>query len=355
MNIIDKYITRQFIKSLLMAATVFTLIICITYIFDKMSMMSKYSATFRQLFISLFYSLPSWVSLVFPIAMLLAVLFSIGNLARTNEITALRTSGLGILRITSPAVVSGVIVTLFFLFFNNTILVNANKKFSKIWKYEIKKQQYQIYEDFNVVQNEKGKILSAKYIDGKNETISNLLILTLDDRLEVADMLSAQEAKWQDGFLILSSATTGSFSNGTFSIKTAISSKIPFSKKPSEFINLKRNPDEMSYEEMSDLSRRLKRAGIPSYREDVYRFSKMARPFANIIMVLLGIPFAIKTARTAKVFSFSVSIFTGFLYWGADSLGLALGMNQTLPPLAAAWLANLIFLGIAGTLLYKNR
>jgi len=338
-----------------MAAIVFSLIICITYIFDKMSIMSRYGATLSQFLLSLVYSLPSWISLIFPVAVLLAVLFSIGNLARNNEITALRTSGLGVLRITSSAIYIGIFITVFFILFNNTVLINSNKKFSKIWKYEIKKQKYQIYEDFNVVQIENGSIFSAKFIDGKNESISQLMMLKLNSSYEITEVFSAKEAKWQNGYLELSTVTASEYQNGNLTVRTSAAEKIPFAKKPSEFINIKQNPDEMSYDEISNLSKRLKQAGLPAYKEDVYKYSKMARPFANIIMVLLGIPFAIKTARTAKIFSFFVSILTGFLYWGTESLGLALGMNQTLPPFMSAWLANFTFLVVAAVLLYKNR
>lgn len=355
MSIIDKYITKTFIKSLFMAAAVFTFIICITFIFDKLSVMSKYSATFVQLLISLAYSLPAWLSLIFPIAVLLAVLFSIGNLARFNEITALRTSGVGILRITSPVIYLGIFITVFFIFFNNTVMVSSNRKFSKIWRYEIKKQKYQIYEGFNVVQIEKGNIFSAKFIDGKNETISQLLILKLNDKFEITNTVAAKEAKWENGYLQLTGITESGMKDGDLTVSALNTGRIPFEKKPSEFITIKRNPDEMSYGEISGLSRRLKQSGIPSHKEDVYKYSKIARPFANIIMVLLGIPFAIKTARTAKIFSFSISIFTGFLYWGIESMGLAFGMNQTIPPFAAAWLSNFTFLAVGSVLFYKNR
>jgi len=355
MNIIDRYISKSFLKALFMAAAVFTLIICITYIFDKISIVSRYSATFSQLLLSLVYSLPAWISLIFPVAMLLAVLFSIGSLARNNEIIALQTSGMGILRITSPAIYIGIFVTVFFIFSNNTIMVSSNRKFSKIWKYEIKKQKYRIYEDFNVVQIEKGRIFSAKFIDGNNEKITRLLLLKLNSGFEVTETLAAKEAKWLNGYLELYDVTESKIENGNITVRTATAEKIPFSKKPSQFIGIKRNPDEMSYNEISHLSRQLKQSGLPAHKEDVYKYSKMARPFANIIMVLIGIPFAIKTARTAKIFSFSLSIFTGFMYWGVESLGLAFGMNQTIPPFAAAWLANFTFLAVATVLLYKNR
>ncbi len=354
MKIIDRYVITSFLKSLFFAVMVFSFIICITYIFDRLNIVFKFGAPISLFLLSLVYSFPAWLSLIFPVAGLLAALFSMGDLARNNEITALRTSGFSILRIAAPLIFSGIILSVFFMFFDNTVIINSNKKYAKIWKYKIKKQAEHPNEGFNVVRIEKDKIFSAKIIDGNNEKITGLILLGLDKQMNLNEKITAKEAKWKDGELELIDATEGSFKDGNFIVKKFLHKKIQFAKKPSEFINIKKKPDEMSYNEISDLIVRLDKSGIPSHQQVVHKHSKLAKPVAITIMILLGIPFAIKTAKTAKIFSFAVSIFTGFLYWGAVSLFLAMGMNRTIKPLFAAWLPNLIFLLVAAILIYRT-
>ena len=354
MKIVDRYVTTSFLKSLFFAVVVFSFIICITYIFDRLNIVFKLGAPLSLFILSLGYSYPAWLSLIFPVAGLLAAMFSMGDLARNNEITALRTSGLSILRISMPVIFAGVILSTFFMFFDNTVLVRSNKKYLSVWKYKIKKQAYQPNEGFNVVQIENDKIFSAKIIDGNNEKITGLILLGLDNQMNLNEKITAKEAKWKNGELELIDATEGHFNNGNFIVKKFPLKTIQFAKKPSEFVNIKKNPDEMSYKEISDLIVRLDKSGIPSHQEQVHKHSKLAKPVAILIMILLGIPFAIKTAKTAKIFSFAVSIFTGFLYWGTLSLFLAMGMNKTINPLFAAWLPNLIFLIVAAILIYKT-
>ncbi|OGS45461.1 MAG: hypothetical protein A2539_10045 [Elusimicrobia bacterium RIFOXYD2_FULL_34_15] len=354
MKIVDKYLSKTFLKSLIMASIVFLIIICITYIFDRINVVFKNNASISIFLLSLFYSLPNWISLIFPVAALLATLFSIGDLARNNEITALRTSGISILRISKPIIIAGIAITLFFIFFNDSFLVKSNKKFNKIWNYKITKQKEQPNKGFNVVQMEKGSIFSAKIIDGDTQRITGLIIMRLDEGMNITEKITAKEAHWKDNSLELLDASIGNFNNNRFEIKKYRITKITFEKKPSEFINVKKNPDEMSYKEISVLISRLKKSGIPSHQETVHKYSKFAKPFANLIMIFLGIPFAIKTARTAKIFSFTISIFTGFIYWGAVSVGFALGMNRTLSPILAAWIPNVIFLTLATILIYRT-
>ncbi|HAX61211.1 MAG TPA: hypothetical protein DCX95_01430 [Elusimicrobia bacterium] len=354
MKIIDRYVTVSFLKSLFFAVAVFSLIICITYIFDRLNIVFKLGAPISLFLLSLGYSYPAWLSLVFPVAGLLAALFSMGDMARNNEITALRTSGFSILRIAAPLISAGIILSVFFMFFDNTVLIQSNKKYTKIWKYKIKKQAYQPNEGFNVVQIENDKIFSAKIIDGNNEKITGLILLGLDNQMNFNEKITAKEAIWKNGELELTDATESRFDNGNFIVKKFPLKTIQFAKKPSEFINIRKNPDEMSYNEISDLILRLKKSGIPSHQEQIQKYSKLAKPVAILIMILLGIPFAIKTAKTAKIFSFAVSIFTGFLYWGVVSLFLAMGMNKTIKPLFAAWMPNLIFLIVAAILIYRT-
>ena len=132
MKIIDKYLSKTFLKSLMIATIVFLTIICITYIFDRIDVVFRNKAPIPVFLVSLLYSLPSWISLIFPVAALLATLFSIGELSRNNEISALRTSGMSILTISKPIIIIGLLLTFFFIFFNNTILIKSNRIFNKI-------------------------------------------------------------------------------------------------------------------------------------------------------------------------------------------------------------------------------
>ncbi|MFH1540454.1 MAG: LptF/LptG family permease [Elusimicrobiota bacterium] len=354
MKIVDRYIIVSFLKSLLFAVIIFSFIVCITYIFNRINTVFKMNSSISLFLLSLIYSFPGWLSLIFPTASLLAVLFSIGNLARNNEATSFRTSGLSVFRISLSVIIAGIILSIFFMFFDNTILVHSNKKYLSVWKYKIKKQAHKQNEDFNIVQIENNKIFSAKIIDGNKEKITGLILLDVDRNMNVKEKIVAKEAIWKNGFLELTDVMEGNFINGNFALKKIPLKKIRFTKKPSEFIDMKKNPDEMSYNEISDLIIRLDKSGIPSHQEQVHKHLKLAKPISILIMILLGIPFAIKTAKTAKIFSFAVSIFTGFLYWGVVSFSLAMGMNKTINPLFATWLPNILFLIMAGILIYKT-
>jgi len=73
--------------------------------------------------------------------------------------------------------------------------------------------------------------------------------------------------------------------------------------------------------------------------------SKLAQPLACFVMLLLAIPFALKTGRSggaARGVATGVAI--GFAYFIINTAVQSYGRSGILPPVVAAWGANFIFI-----------
>jgi lipopolysaccharide export system permease protein len=73
---------------------------------------------------------------------------------------------------------------------------------------------------------------------------------------------------------------------------------------------------------------------------------KIAMPFANFIVVLLGAPLASRKKRGGAGFNFGISLMISFIYFILIRTGQVLGHQGTLTPILAAWLGNLVFISI---------
>jgi LPS export ABC transporter permease LptF/LPS export ABC transporter permease LptG len=77
---------------------------------------------------------------------------------------------------------------------------------------------------------------------------------------------------------------------------------------------------------------------------------RLARPFACILLALVGIPLGISSRKSGKSGAFVVSVFLAFVYYiGFVSL-INLGRQGTLPVWLAVWAPNVVF-AIAGAML----
>lgn len=74
-------------------------------------------------------------------------------------------------------------------------------------------------------------------------------------------------------------------------------------------------------------------------------YQRFASPFTSIIIILLGIPFALLMRKRATgMASIGVSISVGFLYYVLDAVCLAIGKSGLLMPSLAASLSHIIVL-----------
>src|SRR6059036_3435365 len=107
-----------------------------------------------------------------------------------------------------------------------------------------------------------------------------------------------------------------------------------------EFTAIQKRGEDMSYRELSDYVVKLRAAGfqVKGYLVDLY--SKLSFPLVNLVMVLVAIPFSLQSPRGGRVFGIGLAIAIMAGYLVVHYVALAFARADLLPPLAAAWTAN---------------
>ena len=87
----------------------------------------------------------------------------------------------------------------------------------------------------------------------------------------------------------------------------------------------------MSYTELRTYIQKIQSAGYDSTRYLVDLYAKLSYPFLNLIMILIGIPFALKTGRSGGVaLSIGISVMIGFAYGVTFYIFLSFGKSGVL-------------------------
>ena len=94
-------------------------------------------------------------------------------------------------------------------------------------------------------------------------------------------------------------------------------------------------------------ARRVGRFGGSPREYEVAAMAKVAYPFTNLIICALGIPIALRLRKSSRVVAFCAALGLSFLFLWMMEIGRTLGVSGRLPPLAAAWLANVLFGSLA--------
>jgi lipopolysaccharide export system permease protein len=110
----------------------------------------------------------------------------------------------------------------------------------------------------------------------------------------------------------------------------------------------------MSFSEIKNFIQDIKKQGYSSTAYEVDMHAKISYSFINIIIALLGIPFALRIGRSGGMaMGIAISIAMGFFYWTFFAFCLSLGKGGVLPPVVAAWVANLAF-GFLGLYMFLH-
>jgi lipopolysaccharide export system permease protein len=128
----------------------------------------------------------------------------------------------------------------------------------------------------------------------------------------------------------------------------------PFLESPQELFALEHPPETKSAKELLGDLHYAEALNIPVTVQWVSFHGKFARPAVCFLMVFIAIPFAMRVRRGGVAVGFGLSIAIALAYMLLYYAGIGLGYINTLPPFAAAWMANAVFACVAGVLCFRT-
>ena len=112
LSVVDRYLFLELLSPFLFGMGIFTSLgLSIGTLFDLVRRVTESGLVLTVAFQILLLKIPGFLSLAFPMAILLAALMAYSRLSSDSEIIALRSLGIGIYRLVVPVVIFGFIVT----------------------------------------------------------------------------------------------------------------------------------------------------------------------------------------------------------------------------------------------------
>ena len=128
MKLIDKYILFEWGKAFFLSFAAIVFVIVMGVMYDDLVHLLDYGATFSQIVLIYINIIPGLFPIIVPVALLISLLFVLGNLHRNSEIVAMRAMGLSIFRITRSLWVMGVLITLLMVYFNAELIPKSMER-----------------------------------------------------------------------------------------------------------------------------------------------------------------------------------------------------------------------------------
>lgn len=352
-GVLDRYIGRQFAR-LLALATVALLILPILLEFmdllDDVQQNRVKGAVVLNYFL---YNMPFYLfSQILPMAVLIATLATYGILARHNEITAMKATGISVYRIALPGLVIALVASLF-MFAGNDALVPSSKRLAQREHDVIKGRppRSNTALDRRMAVGSDGRFYSYDQIapstDPGSVIFRGLSVLDVDPKTwTLREHLMAEEVRWDGMVYELSRGFRRTFTGGSAAdrvIETVRSAEID---PPTYFKKEERTADELSFGDLEKHIESIEGLGLDGTPLRLGLHHKLSYPAMCLVMAFVGLPFSMIAGKRGALFGVGIALFLAAAYQVGFVFSEALGKYGYLPPMLAAWAPNLVFVGL---------
>lgn len=358
MNILTRYIIREFLKPLLFSTTAFGGLVLISEFFRELNYYLEKKASFIAVIGYLLLNLPWWCIQVLPVSVLLAVLFSLGAMGRSGEITAMKAAGINIWRLVVLFMLCALGIGLLELTLREQVIPVTVKYAEKIRQEKINKEKITPQAEFTnlIIAVPPSSRITVGRIQASTGMMQQVVLDTYDDDFSLRSQMVAESGRWQDGSWVFHNGVERTFADRQLKETSFTDKAVPLPFKPGDFIIERRRPEQMSSRAFAAYIRQLETLGIPAEKEKIQFQVRFSSVVSHVVVMLIGIPFALGMgAKHGKILSFTFALIFSFIFWGFQAIGQSLGEIRVIPPWFAAWIGNIVFGAIGVYLTSKIR
>jgi lipopolysaccharide export system permease protein len=358
--LLDDMILRDFLLYFVMVLTTFVMLALVFTFFELLGDIVKNRISLLMLGDYLLNLSPSIIYLMTPLSVLLAVLVTFGLMQRSNELTAMKATGISIYRVAFPVIVIAAVVSASLFLFDQLYIPHANKR-QETLRNEIKGKPPQTYlrPDRKWIFGSNNTIYYYELFDPDQNRFGGISIFQFDPQtFALTARLYAQHAHWEEGLQkwVFERGWVRHFDGSAIEEYKSfeVTTNQMATEQPVYFKKEVRQSQEMDYEELLRYIRDLQQSGFDVVRFRVQLYKKLAYPLITLVMAILAIPFSVSGQRRGGALAgVATAIGIAILYWVSAGLFEAMGNANQLPALLAAWAPNLIFGFAAGYMVLR--
>ncbi len=355
MRILRRYVARTWLRVFATAMLAAASLFLIVDVFDRVGEVLPFSPSWTALTSYFLFKLPKILFDVFPAASLLATLISVGSLARTSELGAMRAAGLSDRRIAAPIVACALLLSIGALFWSENVVPVAATRSRWLWDVELKQKVYRgVFDAASLwFQNDRGFVHIRRY-DAGARVISGLSLYEASTDFVLKRVYEVETMSWRDGRWVSSGGFVKNI-EGDLSVRPLAAAEFELHEDPENLAARKRRPEEFSFVQLRSQIAQLESRGLAADEYLVDLHHKLSWPFAGFFVALVALPLALGGARSSGLArGTAIGLVIGFSYWIATGLALSAGRTGAVSPVLAAWAANAACTVVAIVLLARG-
>ncbi len=349
MTLLTRYILAQFNRYFLTLTVGFAALYLLIDFFEKFDEFTDAGKPMSLVIKYFLLNIPFVVDQLSPILILLSGVITLGILNHNNELTALKASGIPLIRIVKPIMLGGLLLTTVFIVFAQVILPTTISTTNDIWFKQIRgKVPLGIFRNGRYYYQGSEGFYSFQWPNKDVIMFKDFSYSTWDDNYNVKSMTVAAFADWipeESSWILKQGQIIEHDEPNSFVAKPFKIWKMQFPESPDNFLIPEYESAEMSLTSLyTDIGNKNTESDTVKARAEFY--ARVSYLVLGIPLLLLGLPILIITyQRWGRDLSIAIPIscFMAFGAWGVWGALQSFAKTGYVPPLPAAFSVHIVF------------
>jgi LPS export ABC transporter permease LptG len=358
-HILDRYLVRELLTFMGIGLAVAGTLFVVVDLLQTLDRFIRNKPPLTYVLEHFVYRLPAALQQGLPVVMLVATIFLFLALTRAHELTAMKAAGMSLYRVAAPVLLLAVLVAVVSGLFQELVLPRLNELGDEVDNVKIRGNLPRHLQSRERLWLRTGdsRFYRVELLNPAASDMYGVTVLEVDQKtFRLKSRLDARRAHWTpDGWELTDGAFREFGPAGEVQTVPFVMTAVDLQDEIDAFTKVQKQTGAMSYRELRDYIARLEATGFHVKKYMVELYSKLSFPLVNLVMVLVAIPFSLQSPRGGRLFgvALAIAIMAGYLV--VHFVALAFARADLLPPLMAAWTANIIFIGLGTSLLLRAR
>jgi LPS export ABC transporter permease LptG len=360
MKLLDRYLLRNFLEPFFICFFGFLAIWLVFDLGDNGQDFIAAHASLKQIGIYYFTQLPQIIMVSLPVGLLLALIFCLSRMSRTNELISMLTAGRSVGRILVPFIFVGMILTGALVALNYSAAPHAEGGKKMALELITGGRKKDVVEGYLFRDRQNHRTWFIRRLRQNSPALENVHITQHNAEGAIVTKWAVKRAVFdpKTRSWTLERGVQWDF-NGEGDVlkrtdfQTSVQKMTQWTETPWRIASAQLEAQNLSVPELQAYLRF--NADFPEVQLAPYRAylqHRLAFPFQALIVVFVGAPLAIAFSRRGVVGGVAGAIFLYAALLLSTYLFLALGKGSRLSAITAAWLPNVLFFVLGLVLIY---
>lgn len=346
MKQLERYIARSVIAGTLIALLVIVSLELLFRFLEASQDSGEEGYTAWLALLGVLLRAPFSVYRAFPFATLIGSLVGLGGLAARSELVVMRATGISVLAIARPLVITGLLLALIAMGIGEWLAPWTGRLAAELQARAVG-APLSVGGGAGFWARDGNRYVHARRVLEADVLVDLQIYAFEGTRLD--HITTARRAYYDDGaWVLLDPVTTWFAADGRVRVSRQPSARYRSELKPEVLEVVVVKPEMLPLAQLWTYIRYLERNGLDSSRYRLAFWVKVAMPLATVTMLLLTLPLVLGSLRRANMGQrLFIGVLIGIAFFLLNRLLTRAALVFGLPPLASALGPTLLFLGIA--------